>query len=978
MHVAALLLASTFTAATDASGPAFWVEGETYYAQAGSVRPDRPPFASGGECLGANWGGRADHWVVYRFLLDRTLDEATLYLRYARRDESPSHFDVFCGGRRVAERWTLESTGGWGHLRDDEWRYGAVSLGRLDEGWHELKLVSLADRNNTNIDGFFVAGPGFQPPAARAGIEAFPKAMVRGGPNAPGPEWVDAGLTLDEFSGRLDDWYYPREEPAERAALPMPRLIELAADGARLAAEEASPTATVPVGGAFGGWRLAATLDQPEPLAVLEREFDRWGLIVYLGKQGVVAEVRKAVGRLDAVERPHVRFPNDYFRQLLDAQEDVLAAKVLGSGNDPGYEDVAGCLAPLHAYTFLGSPESTKKYIVQPDGSIGLLPNRWGADKPLETTLFDPKRVVGIAGDEVDPRRVKRGRLGGYLPAVNYGFRHPKADSSWELCALMEPGESCAVFVRVRRHDGPAEFYRLEPLARLDDGKPFFAALLRLQRTWQAFFDGAMQVRIADRRACDAYRAAIALALCGYAGLHPKYGMGGYWGADDRHDGFPPTTLSMGTCLLDWGLAEPCKQRLGYYLARFVHDDGTLNYYGPAVAEYGELLDLAAACVRRTGDSAWFDEHRAALDRVAGHLLGLRRESTTSQSPEAVSYGLLFGGAEADTRKDVAYYFSGSVWAWRGLRELGILYAETGRDRGDDDLLARGRALTDEAEALRRDVLRAAERSVIRGTKPPFLPPIAGLEEPFRTMTQDRLASYTNYRYWLETLSARCLPPEQERMMLDYRTAHGGELLGMTRFTDHLDDWPFWHQAYSLLWHDRVSLYLLAYYAHLAHHQMPGTFTGYEQVPIRGYGYRREYADYCVPAQLTIPIMTRWMLAFEDCDTDVLRLLPAVPRAWLERELSFTGAPTRWGPVSLRVEPSEDLRAMTIRIAMDARERPTLLLRLRHPQAMRIVDCRVEGGRCAEIDAKRELLRLKPEASDLVVSARFERQESER
>jgi hypothetical protein len=278
-----------------------------------------------------------------------------------------------------------------------------------------------------------------------------------------------------------------------------------------------------------------------------------------------------------------------------------------------------------------------------------------------------------------------------------------------------------------------------------------------------------------------------------------------------------------------------------------------------------------------------------------------------------------------------------------------------------------------EAKGLREDVFRAVERSVIATDGQPFLPPIAGQKHAFQTMTQDRLASYTNYRYWPESLSPRCLTPEHERMILDYRWSRGGELLAMTRFTGHLDDWPFWHQAYSLLWHDRISHYLLGYYAHLAHHQTPGTFTAYEQVPIRGYGYRREKADYCVPAQLTIPIMTRWMLVFEDRDADVLWLCRAVPRAWLKHDLSFTGALTRWGPVSFRLQPSDDLRRITAEITLigDGDSKPTIMLRLRHPQRLRIATCDVTGGECDEIDAEREVVRLRLGATTTAIALGF-------
>ncbi|NQT15817.1 MAG: hypothetical protein HQ582_23885, partial [Planctomycetes bacterium] len=626
MITATLILLATCVAGIDANSNALWIEGEAYHQQAGSVGPDRLPFGSRGACLGSNWAGRKGDFVVYRIRLDRPLAAAVLYLRYARLPESDSQFNVFRDGKPVAQPLKLKSTAGWGHLRDDEWRYATVPLGDLEPGWHELKLLSLADENNTNVDGFFLAASSFQPPATRADIESSPQPALRRATNTPGPRWVDASLHLDDFEPSVDDWFYPRQEPAERAALRMPKLVNVTADRATLASADEAPGVVTPVGGAFQGWRVVQTLGEPEPIVVLEREFDGWGLIVYLGRQGPLAEVRKAVGRLEKIARPHVRFPADYAESLLAAKEDLLARKVFASGDDPGYRNVAGYLPPLETYTFLGSVDSPKKYVVQPDGSIGTLPNRWGANKALETTLFDPSRVLP---DDfaADPLHVKRGLLGGYLPAVNYGFWDAEKESGWELSALMDVGPSCATFVRVRFSDRETEFYQLEPLEKLGDGKPFFAALLRLQQSWQRFFDGGMQLRVDDARVLDANRAAIARALSGYAGLHPKYGMGGYWGTTDQHDGFPPTTLSLGTCLMDWGFHQAAGERLGYYLDRFVRPDGTLTYYGPAVAEYGELLDLAATYVRRTGDTAWLDAHRAALESIAGYLIALRRES---------------------------------------------------------------------------------------------------------------------------------------------------------------------------------------------------------------------------------------------------------------------------------------------------------------------------------------------------------------
>ena len=982
---AILLLCS---AQADAAGQPLWIEGESYYSQNGSQRVDLPPFASRGACLGADWGATQDHFAVYRYCLDRVLPDTVLYLRYARKSDGDSYFKVIHDDKTTADRVSLSPTGGWGHLGQSEWRYKSIPLGRVEPGWHELKLVSLAAKNNTNVDGFFVAGPSFVPADVRREIETCRQPPVRKDLGINDPACIDAKMSFDDVFAAGDDWYYPAEESAERASLEIPVLVDVSVDRATISAADGGPAESVGVGQQWRGWRIAEILREPEPMVILEREFRRWGLLLYLGRQGPVAEIRKAVGELQAVARPGPAYPPDYFERISDAKEDLLGNKLLESGRDPRYQDASPLLAPLHSYTFIGAPESPVKYIVQPDGKIGYLPLRWGRNKPLEETVLDPASLFPLPDWSTKPPVAKRGLLGGFLPAVNYGFlvtddppegrlrtSEARRWAGWEMSALMDVGPASTAFVRFRSNDGTVKHYRLRPehpLEELSDGKPFFAALLRLQRWWERFFADGMKLKINDRRASDNARAAIALALSGYVDLHPKYGMGGYWGKDDRHDGFPPTTLSMNRCLLDWGFHQAAKDRLGYYLARFVLPDGTLNYYGPAVAEYGQLLELAAQCVHATADGQWFDRHRQAIDRLVEHLLQLRRESRGDQSADSITYGLLFGGAEADNHKSPDYFFSGSAWAWRGLLETANLFVKLGGERNDPRLTGRGKELLAESEELRSDLLRAVSRSIVASGDEAFLPPIAGFDRPFATMTQDRLASYTNYRYWLEMLSARCLTAEQERMIIDYRVSHGGEILAGTRFQEHLDNWPYWHYAQGLITHDRVRHYLLGYVGHMSHHQMPGTFTSYEQVLVRGYCFRREWADYCVPAQLTMPIMTRWMAAFERPDDGELWLCPAIPRAWLESEFSFERASTRWGPVSLQISPHEKLSRMTARLVLPRQDRPVVVLRVRHPDRLQISGCRVTGGRCEKLDASREVVRLAPSAETMVVELTFQ------
>ena len=774
-----------------------------------------------------------------------------------------------------------------------------------------------------------------------------------------------------------DDWYYPAEEPAERAAIQTPCVREIEAASALLARSAAAPAVKVKVGGEFDGWRLVETLPAPAPIAVLEREFDRWGLILFLGRAKTVAEVRKAVGRLDKIHGPRISFPESYAQELMKSKDDLLADRLLVGGRDPTYLSVAALLPPLEdpwsldtphdTYTFIGTPEAPRKLAVGPDGCIGVRFVSHNRKPLLERVLFDPWKGTAKPAGQI---AAKRGVLGGFLPAVNYGFFDPQARTGLELCALVDRGDAAVALTRIRRSDGRTTFQQIDPPKQLPDGKPFYAALLRLHQSWQTFFQRGMQIDIPDRRLADASRAAMVRALSSYAGLHPKYGLGAYW--RKSAEGFPPQTVSLNTSLLDWGFGPEARDRLGYFLAHFVKPDGTIDYYGTAVSDFGQLLEVAVRCARQSPDETWFDAHRQPIQRVVAHLLKLRAESKRSQSPDAIACGLLYGSPEADTPKQTDHYFSGSVWAWRGLLGLGRLEDELGRRRHDAELQQQGQQLLAKCESLRKDILRAAERSIDRSGELPFLAPIAGRAKPFQAMWESQLSHYTNFRYWLETTSANCLPAEQERLMLDFRRARGGELLSMTRFDrQRLDDWPYWHHAHSLLCHDRIDCYLTGLFGHMAHHQTQGTFTAFELVYINGITSRCIYDDYCVPSQMTVPLMLRWMLAFEDRDADTLWLCRAVPRSWWQSRLEFRGARTRWGTVSLQLEPSDDQRVIAGRIDLSGHALPKLALRVRHPLRLHVEQCKIRGATCEKIDAERELVFLRPTASAIDVRLTF-------
>jgi hypothetical protein len=151
------------------------------------------------------------------------------------------------------------------------------------------------------------------------------------------------------------------------------------------------------------------------------------------------------------------------------------------------------------------------------------------------------------------------------------------------------------------------------------------------------------------------------------------------------------------------------------------------------------------------------------------------------------------------------------------------------------------------AASLAHDTL-----SVIRKTWPAdptdwWLPAQVATSQRPDYLTQTRESSYTNYRYWPELLSSGLLPSDMANRIVEARLSAGGQFCGMTRFADHLDDWPLAEYLYGLWSLGRKNDFLLSLYGHVAYHQAEGHLTAYEQV---SFPPGKRMAAYCLPSQL--------------------------------------------------------------------------------------------------------------------------------
>ena len=300
-----------------------------------------------------------------------------------------------------------------------------------------------------------------------------------------------------------------------------------------------------------------------------------------------------------------------------------------------------------------------------------------------------------------------------------------------------------------------------------------------------------------------------------FRGDHPKYGVGAY--AHEMHDGFPPTIIAAVDALSAWGLGERAARLFRYWLARFVRPDGSIDYYGPSISEYGQLLHTAAALEERAGTGGWWQEGFPALDRLAEHLLRLRAAAKAGMK-DSPRDGLIAGVPEADTRADIRRYFHNNAWAAKGLRRFADLCDSRKASPATPPDAARK-----VAAELAQDTLRAIEKTWPADPSDWWLSPqVEPLPKPSRLTGAPDVASYTNYRYWPELLSSDLLPKELATRVVEARLSAGGQYCGMTRFAGHLDDWPLAEYLSGLWSLGRKDDFLLSLYGHVAYHQAEG------------------------------------------------------------------------------------------------------------------------------------------------------------
>lgn len=721
----------------------------------------------------------------------------------------------------------------------------------------------------------------------------------------------------------------------------------------------------------FGNWTLMS-IDAAERRVALEDFTQKTGHVLALDENGVVFDLPKSLESTEA--DPAKLYLGHTREEIVASGADLLADEILAVPSDPTYERIAGIFPPLTnvrlgTYSFIGTPNSFDKIWFQ-----------YGGRSPN----FDPVVLQPTIDGVRHARKVWDGLVGGYLPVLR--FVYPETDATWTELIAFAPFRTTngndrvqPAWYRVSRVEGNTlkwSRYVDSYLPFIDrdttDAGSFYSDLLRLKQQWDEILRPAMTVELPDERVQNMARFALVRAIMTRVGDFPKYGAVDKDYAGSEHDGFPDTFTVETAAMIEWGLLDRASRYIDNYFQYFVRDDGSLLYRGPETGQYGRMLTVLAQFVDAGGDGQVLLRHRARIDAIAKLLLALR-ERALELPPNDAAHGMLAGWSEADAvleREPSRYmqpYFSNSTEAARGFRDLGRIWERIGTTTSDAALTAWGQRLARESNALRKDIAQSIAKSMLTIDGKSVIPPIAGVTEPFHLAVQrDRVdPQYRAYRAYMEMMHSGFLSPEQVRSIVDYRATHHDMLLGVpTAYgfnTRELVGFLSYGHGYGLVQSDMIRESLLLLYSHMAHQHTRGTWLAPEtRKPLS----TDESAPYCTPSQLFVPLMTRWLLVFEDPLAETLWLGKGIPRDWLEdgKHVSVSKAPTRWGSIGFSIQ--SQLRRKRIEVRLDLPQQPvqaTTKLRLRAPGGARIQSVTINGKPWRTFDAQTEVIDVPPE-----------------
>jgi hypothetical protein len=709
----------------------------------------------------------------------------------------------------------------------------------------------------------------------------------------------------------------------------------------------------------FGNWVLMSVCELDGAMTAVFEDFENErGSILFVTEDGVTREFSKSLE--PTTEQGYTWYRGHPKPDVLPGMPDILRDELLAGGGDPDPEQVRACFPPIRRssadgleklHTFTGTAISND-----------VIPHYY-IDVPMVSRV--PTEVVAPeTARAIRDETLWEGLVGGWLPIIRTVYPIGEQEC-WEVIVLATPEGATLLlqptwyrFTRLR--DGQVQEVRYVDSFIAPPGDPyprsegFYRALVAVRDHWESELSGSMRLTTPEPWIADACRHALVLERITRRGAHPKYGVVERAYEGEEHDGFQDALTSTVICTLEWGLLHLARAYLDYYLTHFVRIDGRLKYRGPEIGKFGVMLTCIATYYDYSRDETLICEHDQKIKAIVALLVG-RWESARRCDPSDPTYGMIRGPHEADIgflrqwedsrrlEQEAAGaslpgsdyeqpYLSNSAEAWRGLRDIALSWRAVSLERDDSELADRAAKLLEQAELLLQDARRGSERTWLRKDGVEGLPIIAGSstfywEAPYRTSPE----SFDENRVWSELLHSGVASKETVERILQIAAQRGGSTLGI--FTNRADIVGFLvaEAVSGMLQHDLIPEALLVFYAHAFHAHSAGTWTAVECVDMDRA--RARHNPYCVPAQMTVPTIARWLLAFEEPVERSLVLAMGVPRTWFRSGETFgvEGCPTRFGMLSYTVQSHLDQGHVRVLVALPPRSGASVRVRLRLP-----------------------------------------------
>jgi len=537
---------------------------------------------------------------------------------------------------------------------------------------------------------------------------------------------------------------------------------------------------------------------------------------------------------------------------------------------------------------------------------------------------------------------------------------------------LLDPGEQWQLVIKFNgdhAKGGPAETFLSEIVPR-----SIFAALHRQAQQWAGFLTGGMTLATPEPKLNDIIRASACHTFVDVDGDVVK---GGAFDSYDIH--YPLLTMRIVRYCLDWGYFDNARRYLEYLLAQPLHPaDGSekslfIERGTSPVYDGGYFLQVLARYHQYTRDDGFIVGNIDKINHCVDYILEKRRASLEKEPAGSPKRGLIIGRTTGDL-SHASYAYCNDAPSWRGLEEISKVLADIAKRKGDSGLTVRAQRVADEAAGYRRDILRSIKQVTVTDSDPPFVPIIVDQTKPYPNMHLNSLVSYTNFRMYNHLLDAGILDEETTGWILDYRKQRGGELLGMIRWGNQVDNFLCEDVQWEKLRLERIREFLLNFYAYITYDLVPGVWTGYEEFsldPMVGqappgrsnlkHSWWPKWKTRMTPGyeqtrvSANIPELARFILVQAERDRDLLWLGRAIPRHWLTegKQTVLGNAPTRWGKLSLTISSTVDSKG-TISALIDTPGDgwPRINLRLRHPAQARLKKVLLNGEPYGEFDAE--------------------------